>query len=155
MNVTLWNEIYKKHGKTPPSDSFWVLLKNITGIDPAQAKKIQNQILKWYGEDMSNINENVVNTSSSEQNKSLRSTYANQQQMQQQLIPPQISNSQDDELIQFGKVSLSLPKKDLKKQWDKLQKYMEIYLEDYVEEVTQVEEPTAENAENTDEINEE
>jgi len=67
--------------------------------------------------------------------------------MSQQLLPPQIQNNSDSELIQFGKVSLALPKKDLKKQWDKLQKYMEIYLEDYVEEVKEPQEPIAENIE--------
>ena len=50
--------------------------------------------------------------------------------MKQQLVSPQLQNN---ELIQFGKISLLLPKKDLVKQWDKLKKYMVIYLEDYVE----------------------
>lgn len=41
--------------------------------------------------------------------------------------------SSDNELIKFDKVSLSIPKRDILKHWSKLQKYMEIYLEDYEE----------------------
>ena len=49
------------------------------------------------------------------------------------MASPQSQVNSDNELINFGKASLSLPKKDLEKQWEKLQRYMEIFLEDYEE----------------------
>ena len=134
MNVKLWKEIWRKHGKTPRQSNFWTVLNDIAKIPPDKAKSLQDKIYKWYIEDMAHVVDRFIEQESLEsgQGKDLRSTNTNEEQMQQ-LVPPQISN-QTNESIQFGKVSLSLPKKDLKNQWKKLQKYMEIYLEDYVEE---------------------
>lgn len=145
LNVKLWNEIFKKFGKNPPTENFWIQLKNITGIEPVEAQKIQSQIRKWYIDDISLLTldplghpladestQGQVDT----QSKPLISISTNNSQMSQQLVQPKSApnNSVTHELIQFGEVSLSLPKKDLRKQWGKLQKYMEIYLEDYQEE---------------------
>ncbi|MEM3136728.1 MAG: hypothetical protein QXW37_08435 [Candidatus Nitrosotenuis sp.] len=138
LKVQLWSEIYKKHGKHPPAESFWVLLKNITGIDPAEAQKNQSVILKWYNEDISNISEEIIEQkeAQNQQPQGLSLSTPNNNQMSQQLVQSKLipSNPSTHELIQFGEVSLSLPKKDLRKQWGKLQKYMDIYLEDYEED---------------------
>lgn len=132
LNVSLWKEIFNKHGRNISENSFWVQLKSITDLDPVKAKKLESQIRRWYLDDISFVQDSFEE--SSQQSQGIRSGTNNTNQMSQQLIPPQFQTDSDNELIQFGKVSLVLPKKDLKKQWDKLQKYMEIYLEDYVEE---------------------
>lgn len=132
LNVNLWNEIFKKHGKNPPSDSFWVLLKNITGIDPVQAKKIQSLILKWYNEDIANVVEGAMGSES--QTQSLSSTGSQPNQMSQLIV-----QQPDVEVISFDKYKISLPKGDLKKEWAKLKKYMDVKLEDYEYEEPQLE----------------
>jgi hypothetical protein len=76
LNVSLWKEIYRKYGKNPPSDSFWVILKNIAGIDPSIAKKVESVVRKWYSEDISNISEAFADGVPSEQ-KPLSSGTAN------------------------------------------------------------------------------
>jgi hypothetical protein len=46
------------------------------------------------------------------------------------------------EKLEFGKSVVLLPKKDIKKEWAKLKKHMEIFLEDYEDSQTYSEEPT-------------
>ena len=138
INVPLWRKLFEKNQRELPKNGLWVQLKNITEVDPATAKKAENRISNWYAEDMELVPEDFVlgdkNIEQVPQTEPIRSSSTQNTPMQQQLISPPLPSSEDNELIQFGKVSLSLPKKDLKKQWGKLQKYMEIYLEDYVEE---------------------
>ena len=140
LHVALWNEIFKKYGKDPPTDTFWIQLRNITNIDPKEAQKIQSQIRKWYVDDIALVKLDELghpildisnDTTQSQKGESLRSSHGNSKPLQQQLTPLQIS--EDNVIIPFGKASLSLPKKDLKKQWERLQKHMELYLEDYEE----------------------
>ena len=44
---------------------------------------------------------------------------------------PKLNNSADVEILSFDKYQIALPKGDLKKEWEKLKKYMDIKLEDY------------------------
>lgn len=60
FHVKLWNEIYKKWKKDPPTDNFWVQIKNITGIESPQAQKISSQVRKWYLDDVANISEEFL-----------------------------------------------------------------------------------------------
>lgn len=141
LNVELWQKLFKKYGKELPKAGLWVQLKNMTGIDPDTAKKLENRISNWYTADMELVSDDVVMKEDGEeesQPEDIGSSSTQNNQMKQQSVSLQLQNNEDNELIQFGKVSLVLPKKDLKKQWDKLQKYMEIYLEDYVEEPKEV-----------------
>jgi len=124
LHVSLWSELFDRVKKDPKPDSFWIQLKNITGIDASEAQKNQDQIRKWYLEDMSLVSDYAETTST--QSEELRSLKPENMQMSQQMV-----TLPDSEIIQFDKVVLTLPKKDLKKQWEKLQKYMKIYLEDY------------------------
>lgn len=135
MSVKFWEEIYKKHGKNPRQDNFWAVLNDVAKLSPDKAKAIQGKIFKWYSDDMAHVVEKYVDDDNPivTETKDLRSGYTNQPSLQQELVPPVLANNQDHELIQFGKASLSLPKKDLAKQWKKLQRYMEIFLEDYEE----------------------
>ena len=142
LNVELWEKFFAKFQKNPPNSGFWIQIKNLTGIDPKEAQKIENKVKKWYMEDISLVTLDqsghpildVEPLSEKDQNtEHLRSSQTQADQSSQQVFAPSIPETSESELIQFGKVSLSLPKKDLKKQWNKLQKYMEIYLEDYEE----------------------
>lgn len=116
LNVPLWSEIFKKYGKDVSQDAFWVQLKNITGIDPVKAKNLQNQIRRWYLEDMSYVLENLLKEGK-QSGEGLRSRSNKTNQMLQ--------------VISFDQYEVSLPKGDLKKEWAKLKKYMDIKLEDY------------------------
>jgi hypothetical protein len=69
--------------------------------------------------------------------KSLSSNETNTKSMSQQLVA-----SPSVEKLEFGKSVVLLPKKDIKKEWAKLQKHMEIFLEDYEESETDSDEPT-------------
>ncbi len=58
--------------------------------------------------------------------KSIRSSSSQTKSMSQQLVP-----SNDVEVLSFDKYQVALPKGNLKKEWEKLKKYMDIKLEDY------------------------
>lgn len=53
LNVKLWNELFKKHGKNIPKENFQIQLKNIAKVEPKEAQKIENKIKKWYIDDVS------------------------------------------------------------------------------------------------------
>lgn len=131
LNVPLWKALYEEYKKSPPLENFWVKLKNITGSEPERAKTLEQQIRNWYLEDIAHVSESeLAKTSaldSKGEPKDLSSKDSNTKSMSQQLVVPQL----DQEKLEFGKAVLLLPKNDLKKEWEKLQKYMTIFLEDY------------------------
>lgn len=142
--VSLWNELFKKFGKNPPLDTFWIQLKNITSIEPPEAQKLQNQIRKWYMDDISLLTldplGHPITDNAAYEDKIVKeeklgvNSVSSSNQIQPQFTPPRpVGDPSTYELIQFDKVTLSLPKKDLRKHYEKLQKYMKIYLEDYKE----------------------
>ena len=139
LKVKLWKEIYDKQGKNPNENNFWAVLMDITHVDPDTAKSIAAKILSWYTKDMEYVSDECAlkNNSASESEDLTSNSYQDESVSQQSLALQQ--KSQDNESIQFGEISLSLPKKNLKIQWKKLQKYMEIYLEDYKESETKFE----------------
>lgn len=90
-------------------------------------------------EDVAQISDDVTieKSPTPDQTKSLSSNESNNRSMSQQLVIPQ----SDQEKLEFGKAVLLLPKNDLKKEWEKLQKYMMIFLEDYKEPAKSEEPP--------------
>jgi hypothetical protein len=96
LNVSLWKELYQKYQKLLPTDSFWVNLKNITGIEPQEAQIVEKQIKKWYVEDISNVSEDLLNPFES---KDLSLKETNTKQMAQQLSPSVDPNS-------FGRLTI-------------------------------------------------
>lgn len=148
FNVELWKKIFGKNGKQPPKDGLWVLLRNITDIDPATAKKLENRVYNWYVEDMSIISDDVqidTNTDQKDSSTTLRSSSTQDKQMSQQMSDPKLNDSLDVEVLSFDKYQIALPKGDLKKEWEKLKKYMDIKLEDYEYKESQVENTAGEN----------
>ncbi len=59
LHVKLWDELYRQYKKNPPLDTFWVQIKNITGIESPKAQKIQSQVRKWYMEDVAQISDDL------------------------------------------------------------------------------------------------
>ncbi len=127
LNVPLWKEIYQKHGKKPREDNFWAVLVDIAKVDPDTAKKYAGKILSWYEQDIAHVSENTIESKDNE-SKGLSSNESNIRSMAQQL-----ASTPNFEKLEFGKSVVLLPKKDIKKEWEKLQKHMEIFLEDYQE----------------------
>lgn len=133
LNVPIWNELYKKYGKSIENENFWVKLMNVTGVERDVAKNAAGKILKWYLEDSGQISEEHVHSKSrsDEKSKTLRSSNAPNNTLSQQMENPKLSNSDNIEVLSFDKYQIALPKGDLKKEWEKLKKYMDIKLEDY------------------------
>lgn len=133
LNVGLWKELFKKNKKELPKDGFWIQLKNITDVDPATAKKVENKIANWYTEDMELVSDDLefIKENSDQQPKTIRSSSIQDNQMSQQIESSKLNNSSDIEILSFDRFQVILPKGDLKKEWGKLKKYMDIKLEDY------------------------
>lgn len=145
MNVPLWNKIYNKHGKQL-SDNVWFDIKNITGISAPEAQAVEKDVRKWYLEDVvfmiersnNKIDDQLIlpsDHSSAKINLDFGSSNSNK-------IPSKkISHEQLHinetilERIPFGKdIIIYLPKGNVSKSWEKAQRYMKLYLEDYGEE---------------------
>ncbi|MGI0072845.1 MAG: hypothetical protein ACREA3_03415 [Nitrosotalea sp.] len=157
LHVPLWREIYNRYTKSPPRDDFWIQLMNITGVNRDVANENAGKILKWYLEDIGQVSEDIVskidNPLKVEEGKpkGLSSKEGNIRQMSQQMEPPS-----DIQIINFDKYQVTLPKGDLVKEWEKLQKYMKIKLEDYKYEESETEKDdpanTASHSEATDNL---
>lgn len=129
MNVELWKKLYEKHGKEPPKDSLWISIKTIMGVDPETAKTYANRIYKWYVDDIALISkEYIVLDQEISKEEPIRSNVPKSPPMGKE-SPPQ---SLETQTIPFAnKYSITVPKGDLKIEWAKLVKYMNLYLEDY------------------------
>src|SRR5574341_453774 len=128
MNVELWKKPYEKHGKEPPKDSLWVSIKTIMEVDPETAKTYANRIYKWYMEDVALISEEYVDQGQEVPKKEpLRSDVPKPIQGGKE-----ITQSLETQTIPFAnKYSITLPKGDIKTEYEKFKKYMDLYLEDY------------------------
>lgn len=140
LNVKLWDELFKKNKKELPKNGLWVQLKNITGADPDTAKKAEKKILAWYEIDIELVSEDLalIKENRDQPPKYIRSSSTQDNQMSQQMESSKLNNSADVEILSFDKYQVLLPKGDLKIEWDKLKKYMDIKLEDYVYEKLEI-----------------
>lgn len=132
LNVPLWKEVYDKQGKSPRDDNFWAVLVDITKTDPDTAKGLSSRILKWYQEDIAHISAELINTDKNieqgTQTQDLRSiTTKDNLGMSQSLLPP-ITEGMEKFLL--GKSTIVLPKENMKKEWSKIKKMIDIYMED-------------------------
>lgn len=125
MNVKLWKELFAINEKELPNEGLWIQLKNIAEVDPPTAKKLEKKIFNWYNEDMKFVSNYVIIEENTEQNsepQTIRSRSAPNK--------PEIDDG-NMEIISFDKYTITLPKGNIKAEWEKLKKYMEIKLEDY------------------------
>jgi hypothetical protein len=141
LNVPLWNKLYNKHGKQL-GDNLWFDIKNITGISAPESQTIEKDVRKWYLEDVVFMIEKI-NTKNEEHNSSIIVDTTNIEKVTNtnlkdpKLIYPDtlMMNEVTLEKIPFGKdIIIYLPKENLLKAWEKAQKYMKLYLEDYEEQ---------------------
>jgi len=51
LNIPLWKELYGKFGKTLPTSNFWAQLGKIAGLEPPDAKKVEEIVRKAYLDD--------------------------------------------------------------------------------------------------------
>lgn len=128
FNVELWKKLFLKNGKGLPKEGLWVQLKNITNIDPATAKKFENRVFGWYVDDIESIPDDYEGRQH-DMDEWMESSTPNTTEYEQ--TSQEITQSKDRQIIYFDKYTITLPKGDLIKEWEKLKKYMEIKLEDY------------------------
>jgi len=150
LSVPLWNKIYSKHGKQL-SDNVWFDIKNITGISAPEAQAVEKDVRKWYLEDVvfvveksNSKNEDSTSITLLEENNSKPNfedykvgSNVNKENFKSNNYQNNFNiNETTLEKIPFGKdIIIYLPKGNILKAWEKAQKYMKLYLEDFEEEL--------------------
>ncbi len=144
LNVPLWNKLYTKHGKQL-SDNVWFDIKNITGISAPESQALEKDVRKWYLEDVVFMVEKLLARDGEQSVSTVEDvtytnaeydTNSNSNKNESNIINPDILTINETilEKIPFGKdIIIYLPKGNILKSWEKAQKYMKLYLEDYVE----------------------
>ncbi len=140
LNVPLWNKLYAKHGKQL-GDNVWFDIKNITGISAPESQSVEKDIRKWYLDDVVFVIEKPSVKSGEQTNSLLEdNTKLNEITKVEDSNPSyretlKIDNNTILEKIPFGKdIIIYLPKGNIVKSWEKAQRYMKLYLEDYNED---------------------
>jgi hypothetical protein len=138
LNVPLWNKLYAKHGKLL-GDNVWFDIKNITGISAPESQAVEKDIRKWYLDDVVFVVEKP-NTKYGEQNNPALEENVKSNEIAKVEDPKQSHqetlkiNDTVLEKIPFGRdIIIYLPKGNVAKSWEKAQRYMKLYLEDYDE----------------------
>jgi hypothetical protein len=143
LNVPLWNKLYSKHGKQL-SDNVWFDVKNITGISAPESQSVEKDVRKWYLDDVVFMTEKL-NVKNGEQNIQAMeeiatvnmydesNTNSNKGEFKIDYQDKLTTNNEIAlEKIPFGKdIIIFLPKGNIFKSWEKAQRYMKLYLEDY------------------------
>ena len=150
LSVPLWNKIYSKHGKQL-SDNVWFDIKNITGISAPEAQAVEKDLRKWYLEDVVFVVEKPISKNEDSTSITLLEENNSKPNFEDYKVGSNINkenfksnNYQNNfninettlEKIPFGKdIIIYLPKGNILKAWEKAQKYMKLYLEDFEEEL--------------------
>ena len=167
LSVPLWNKIYSKHGKQL-SDNVWFDIKNITGISAPEAQAVEKDVRKWYLEDVvfvveksNSKNEDSTSITLLEENNS-KSNFEdykvggniNKENFKSNNYQNNFNiNETTLEKIPFGKdIIIYLPKGNILKAWEKAQKYMKLYLEDFEEELQNNNNSNDNGLENSDKL---
>ena len=135
LRVSLWNEFYKKFRRELP-ENLWLEIKDLTGVSSAEAQSVEKEVRRWYLNDTEPIaGEGSLPSRSEPLHPGLDSDFAEN--------PPRNSNSQSFSTKEFleieeipfaGKYAIKKPaNEDIRKSWERLKRYMDIYLEDFAE----------------------
>ena len=167
LSVSLWNKIYSKHGKQL-SDNVWFDIKNITGISAPEAQAVEKDVRKWYLEDVvfvveksNSKNEDSTSITLLEENNSKPNfedykvgSNINKENFKSNNYQNNFNiNETTLEKIPFGKdIIIYLPKGNILKAWEKAQKYMKLYLEDFEEELQNNNNSNDNGLENSDKL---
>jgi hypothetical protein len=149
LKVALWNELYKKFRRELPAN-LWLEIKDLTGVSSAEAQSVEKEVRRWYLNDTEGIAgegslENLTHRDSSDLSQindfaEYKRGYLNSQAMSNTTM----RIDEIEEIPFAGKYAIKKPaNEDIRKSWERLKKYMEIYLEDFDADSTN---PATENS---------
>ncbi|HEV2226753.1 MAG TPA: hypothetical protein VGR56_08125 [Nitrososphaerales archaeon] len=120
-NIPLWKELYEKYTKVNaslPADDFWIILRQITGVTPEEAKTSAETVKKAYLDDARLIR-------APKQAEKMETNTSGQGAGGDRTSPPPIST----EVISFegGALRMSLPAENIKVAWKKAKKMVDAY----------------------------
>ncbi len=136
LRVSLWNEFYKKYRRDLP-ENLWLEIKDLTGVSSAEAQSVEKEVRRWYLNDTEQIAEehSLLNLS-----EKLHGGIGSEFTEDTGRIPkyqsiPAIESIEIEEIPFAGKYAIKKPaNEDIRKSWERLKRYMDIYLEDFREE---------------------
>ena len=136
LRVSLWNEFYKKFKRELP-ENLWLEIKDLTGVSSAEAQGVEKEVRRWYLNDTEQIaGENSLLSLPEKLRGSLDSEFTDgtHRNLNYQSIPT-IGPIEIEEIPFAGKYAIKKPaNEDIRKSWEKLKRYMDIYLEDFTNE---------------------
>lgn len=137
LRVSLWNELYKKFKKNLP-ENLWLEIKELTGVSSAEAQTIEKEVRRWYLHDIEPISEEVLlNISNKEQEGSNGYLVEDKLKDVNILGAPTMVATEIEEIPFAGKYAIKKPaNENIRRSWERLKRYMEIYLEDFDEETS-------------------
>ncbi len=140
LRVSLWNEFYKKFRRDLP-ENLWLEIKDLTGVSSAEAQSVEKEVRRWYLNDTEQIaEEHSLLYLSEKPHGNIDSEFSEDTRMipKYQSIPP-IDSIEIEEIPFAGKYAIKKPaNEDIRKSWERLKRYMDIYLEDFTEESSSV-----------------
>jgi hypothetical protein len=135
LRVSLWNELYRKYKKNLP-ENFWLGIKELTGVSSAEAQTVEKEIRRWYLQDIEPIAEEVSSSiPRKEQDVSNNSIIDDKMKEDSVRRDAALVSNEIEEIPFAGKYAIKKPvHEDVRRSWERLKRYMEIYLEDFEEE---------------------
>ncbi|MFZ1876116.1 MAG: hypothetical protein WAU25_03685, partial [Nitrososphaeraceae archaeon] len=115
----------------------WLEIKDLTGVSSAEAQSVEKEVRRWYLNDTEPIaGEDSLLTPPDKLRGGLGNDSAEDAPRNLNLQSLQTLRSNEIEEIPFaGKYAIKKPaNEDIRKSWERLKRYMEIYLEDFSEE---------------------
>lgn len=134
MNVGLWKAIFEIHGKNPPKEGLWVSIKNITEVEPLTAKEYENRVYSWYMQDIALVSDEYLENKPAS-NEDQKSTKVEEPKTlssitsKNSVLAQVLANPDSIEKFEVGKSLVCLPKEEIVKEWEKIKKMIDIYLE--------------------------
>jgi hypothetical protein len=137
LKVALWNELYKKFRRELPAN-LWLEIKDLTGVSSAEAQSIEREVRRWYLNDTEGIAgeislENLGQSDNSHRGQINELAEQQRSDPSYQFMPnPNMRLNEIEEIPFAGKYAIKKPaNEDIRKSWERLKRYMEIYLEDF------------------------
>lgn len=131
LRVSLWNEFYKKFRRDLP-ENLWLEIKDLTGVSSAEAQSVEKEVRRWYLNDTEQIagEHSLQNLS-----EKLHGDSEDTGRIPKYQSIPATGSIEIEEIPFAGKYAIKKPaNEDILKSWETLKKYMDIYLEDFTEE---------------------
>lgn len=127
MTVPLWKELYRIFKNEPSESECWWRLAKITAVESPDAKKVSNEVRKWYLEDVALI-------SDEDKQKSIEIEKTNKFSSGSEYISgdnedmKQLEHSKS-KILKFDEYTIIIPKNEtLEEAWETLKDYVAIKL---------------------------